>query len=62
MSERTEKMKQKQWVQIAAVFFGLMIVLTICSRAASSAVTSICDVRADGDWCSGVSRTAGRSR
>ena len=31
-------MKQKQWVQIAAVFFGLMIVLTICSRAASSAV------------------------
>ncbi|MFR5700462.1 MAG: biotin/lipoyl-binding protein [Eubacterium ramulus] len=38
MSERTEKMKQKQWVQIAAVFFGLMIVLTICSRAASSAV------------------------
>ena len=21
MSERTEKMKQKQWVQIAAVFF-----------------------------------------
>lgn len=29
-------MKQKQWVQIAAVFFALMIVLTIFSRAAAS--------------------------
>lgn len=31
-------MKQKRWVRIAAVFFALMIVLTIFSRAASSAV------------------------
>lgn len=31
-------MKQKRWIQIAVVFFALMIVLTIFSRAASSAV------------------------
>ena len=31
-------MKQKRWVRIAVVFFALMIVLTIFSRAASSAV------------------------
>ena len=29
-------MKQKQWVRIAVVFFALMLVLTIFSRAASS--------------------------
>lgn len=29
-------MKQKQWVRIAVVFFSLMVVLTIFSRAASS--------------------------
>lgn len=31
-------MKQKRWVRIAVVFFALMVVLTIFSRAASSAV------------------------
>lgn len=31
-------MKQKRWIRIAVVFFALMIVLTIFSRAASSAV------------------------
>lgn len=36
--ERIEKMEQKRWVRIAVVFFALMVVLTIFSRAASSAV------------------------
>ena len=31
-------MEQKRWVRIAVVFFALMVVLTIFSRAASSAV------------------------
>lgn len=36
--ERIEKMEQKRWVWIAVVFFALMVVLTIFSRAASSTV------------------------
>lgn len=36
--ERIEKMEQKRWGRIAVVFFALMVVLTIFSRAASSAV------------------------
>ena len=36
--ERIEKMEQKRWVRIAVVFFALMVVLTIFSRATSSAV------------------------
>ena len=37
-------MKQKRWVRIAVVFFALMIVLTIFSRAASSAVKAYVSV------------------
>lgn len=36
--ERIEKMEQKRWGRITVVFFALMVVLTIFSRAASSAV------------------------
>lgn len=36
--ERIEKMEQKRWGRITVVFFALMVVLTIFSRVASSAV------------------------